>query len=614
MNIKQLLLLLLIPFFSLNTLYATQKTWKKTYSSTISIYPLSSSVAISNLSVSGNVTFNHDTSLVRIIVKDINGIEYQLYETYPLCASANSFSFNLKQEETRLLKNIKPARVIVVCQNAQVYIDYFNYSTASTSLTDSYIESQRSADIRNENSLKINQIASNSNIYNTDWTPNHTQLSCLAFNVKRYHLGGTSYNQFGYEFYKGGVFSIPTKDGPLKTGSSDGYVKEFDLRKLHNAHLPSSPYYDGDEKGGGWATPVKNQLWNSPLLCGSCYIHAAVATLEMHANLYYNQHIDLDLSEQKILSCTKKDCSGGFVSSIGWYLWNLGTISEEKFPYVGYEQPCDQYSWEEDDIYIADTFINLHSTFRKRDLIARGPSTMSTGSHAMLLVGWKTNDEGKTVWICKNSHGYDHGDNGYTDYDLILYSTYQFQGPITNINKEVRCVDFDGDGYYNWGYGPKPSTCPSCAPDIKDWNDDDATVAEIDQYGNLLPITSPPIAHTKDYEITQAKNYDYWKNDTTLCESQNIFSNRNDDKEDWYKEARGVISQGNIYMLSNIDISIRNCAFKTIGSKVDNASFIVNPDGKLIIADSELTLNGGDKISVKTGGRLVLTKCSFIIN
>ena len=38
---------------------------------------------------------------------------------------------------------------------------------------------------------------------------------------------------------------------------------------------------------------------------------------------------------------------------------------------------------------------------------------------------------------------------------------------------DIRCVDLDGDGYYNWGIGPKPATCPDGCPDENDCDDSD---------------------------------------------------------------------------------------------------------------------------------------------
>lgn len=76
----------------------------------------------------------------------------------------------------------------------------------------------------------------------------------------------------------------------------------WDWRNRHGANDPSSPYFDDDDSGfTGWITPIKNQA--EPTGCGSCSAFGTFGSFEAMINLYYNQHLDLDLSEQEQLSC-----------------------------------------------------------------------------------------------------------------------------------------------------------------------------------------------------------------------------------------------------------------------------------------------------------------------
>jgi hypothetical protein len=85
----------------------------------------------------------------------------------------------------------------------------------------------------------------------------------------------------------------------------------------------------------------------------------------------------------------------------------------------------------------------------------------------MCLLGYTKNASGQTAWIFKNSHGITTGVKGYTiivkplsDFSVSAYSIPPTSRLYTK--DSIRCVDLDRDGYYNWGIGPKPATCPGC--------------------------------------------------------------------------------------------------------------------------------------------------------
>ncbi len=70
----------------------------------------------------------------------------------------------------------------------------------------------------------------------------------------------------------------------------------------------------------------------------------------------------------------------------------------------------------------------------------------------------------------------------HTGYAYILeppslswnYQNYYIQTPIISFlnNYTVACDDKDNDGFYYWGIGPKPISCPNCPsqPDCDDSN------------------------------------------------------------------------------------------------------------------------------------------------
>ncbi|MFO7616041.1 MAG: GEVED domain-containing protein, partial [Bacteroidales bacterium] len=161
----------------------------------------------------------------------------------------------------------------------------------------------------------------------------------------------------------------------------------------------------------------------------------------------------------------------------------------------------------------------------KQGIIKYGPISggIYDWSHAMTLVGWQVVKEGDrfytrdlnkstywitvpagssligtTVWIFKNSWGGTWGDAGYVYIQTSMANvgwTHALKTPVQSLvqNYSVQCVDNDEDGYYWWGLGTKPASCPTC-PDQPDGNDSNANLGPLDQYGNCVVLGNPPVA------------------------------------------------------------------------------------------------------------------------
>lgn len=108
---------------------------------------------------------------------------------------------------------------------------------------------------------------------------------------------------------------------------------------------------------------------------------------------------------------------------------------------------------------------------------------------------------GRTYWIYKNSWGENEDIGGYQHIifengsssgpNHFMRRNYRIMGPITSNLKSVQdviCEDADGDGYFFWGIGPKPSHCPSWVPNEPDGDDSDYDYGPMDAYGHLLNL------------------------------------------------------------------------------------------------------------------------------
>jgi hypothetical protein len=229
--------------------------------------------------------------------------------------------------------------------------------------------------------------------------------------------------------------------------------------------------------------------------------------------------IDVDLSEQYILSCSPGSCSGWYLQSTLSWIKHHGIIFEECMPYQANDSiPCESKceNWREDLFGITD----YHKVPRgnisaiKEALVTHGPLPASmmvytdfypnweggvyqqtsdelVFGHVVTIVGfddtWGDTDEG--FWICKNSWGTEWGEEGwfriaYGECD-IENSVYYFESlnhppdkpatpqgscqgkPNIEYTFSTTCTDEDrhdlyylfdwGDGNHSDWLGPFPS-------------------------------------------------------------------------------------------------------------------------------------------------------------
>ncbi|MCK3682713.1 PKD domain-containing protein [Maribellus sp. YY47] len=475
---------------------------------------------IYGLDATATIELNGDNSLVRMILTDSNYNEYLIYESYNLLLDAStSFTIENICEETSILDGVSPRSIQIEIKNAQLQLQSISYSAGiDPGLS---IENLKKEKKKGQNKVKINKINNNLKMKGQHWLAGETSVSELSFGDRK-KLYGQSTFPAGFEYYSGGVITAgstdsgTTTDGTLKsatTATESPYVDKWDWRDRH---------------GKNWITPVTNQG-----TCGSCWAFAATGATEAMVNLFYNQQINLDLSEQDLLSCSGAgDCGGGYPSYALDYIATKGIVDEATFPYAQSELACSEKGSNPQETIKIGGRVNFGSTAYPKNedvlkdmLIKMGP--LSAGqrnwAHAMVLVGYRVVKEGdifyyqnldgyrsweivtaessligRTVWIFKNSWGSYFGDSGYVYIESTMDNfdwTHAVLTPITSTvkNYNVICEDKDGDGYYWWGMGPKPATCTG--PDEPDGDDSDATLGPLDDYGHCTVIGGQPVAN-----------------------------------------------------------------------------------------------------------------------
>jgi putative hemolysin len=307
--------------------------------------------------------------------------------------------------------------------------------------------------------------------------------------------------------------------------------------------LPAS--FDWRNKDGqNWMTPIRDQK-----SCGSCWAFAAVGTVEPQYNIFANDsNMDLDLSEQYLVSCSGAgDCGGGLHDDALEFVRDEGIIDEACFPYTATNAPCENKcpDWSH-RLYTIDAigWVPNNITAIKEYLIEKGPLAALIGvgapaggsfdedgiyrctndaviDHVVVIVGY---DEAQDCWIARNSWGTGFGDDGYFNVGCnecgiesgVMYAALDHSENVIYQSDEVDdSVGGDGDGNVEPG---ESITMP-----VTLWNRSGNTTylnvtASLAASGTFIPTT---ILFSEDFEgswpgnwtVGDWNNYsgeDYW--------------------------------------------------------------------------------------------------------
>lgn len=470
---------------------------------------------------SGN---NH---LVRILLQDEAGKTYLVAESYKEIHDADTVIFRNYGLESSALNAISPTSIKFIIKNASVRIENINTTASSSNMRGISGYSQEEQDsIRYK---QIEAIAESINEYNQNnnkwWWAGVTPLSLKGYDERKRILGITDSTETGgLEYYQGGIFEIGEAATTSTTSrSSSPYIDNFDWRERH---------------GKNWITPAKDQ-GNS----GYCVAFATVGVAEAMVNLYYNRLLNLDLSEQSLAACISSN-PYTYIYGINMilgvdYMRYKGVYDEESYPFV--DDSTAQCRRDEITPLQHVKFSNFNyiggtaDDNIKQALIQKGPlisgyvTEPTTENyllrHAMTLVGYKViqagdsicqiikhdpennyyrfidqlvieeNDYriGMTCWIFKDNYPKTRTLEGGYMYLLFhnpvqMNDTFSLSYPLTIMNytdNDIVCEDADGDGFYFWGLGNRPASCPSWVANTPDGDDSNADYGPMNEYGFL---------------------------------------------------------------------------------------------------------------------------------
>ncbi len=429
------------------------------YSSDTIINPFNTN-PIFGLSFTGNINLNSDTSLVRIILETQTGEEYMLYEAYPLISNSIAYSVQNKSDETMYLDGIQPSSLRVEIINSTLTIDFL--TTTDNSIQNA-ISLQATAKYNNDIS-KIDIINSNIVENGYSWTAGYNSI-VQEFYMDKKARWGEKYNLKGYDYYAGGVYENSSENYAYVPTTN--YIHNWDWRNRHGANDPESAYFDGDSQyGSGWLTPSKNQD-----LCGSCGVFSTLGSLESTINLYYNQQVDFDLSEQQQISCNPMvSCAGGWPFDVVSYIKNNYVVEEACYPYISGDGNCYDVCNNPDTKIsvgsVTEHWMDQNLTVSDVQLLLKQKGPLSWvkngGAHAVTLVGWTYDEAASRInFIYKENLGPDNWGVGGFGIEPAP-STFVYIGVanepvfLTPNEPDQLLLDADGDGIDNWGIGSKP--------------------------------------------------------------------------------------------------------------------------------------------------------------
>lgn len=538
-------ILLCLPYY----FFGQTITFNKQFSSD-TIYNINQNFLgkCSSAELNGSIVLHSDTSVVRIFLTDTKGNKWMMAEAYQLISADTIITLLRKAEETKYLAyNTDPHYLEFYITDATVTVNTIVFSNKANL---NYLALARNNKMNVENA-KVTRMNLNLEDKSLLWRAVLTEQVLINYRIRASIVGSYKGNIDGYWYYGGGYFcDYSTYDSFVNQTiiyrANDTLpnvqTRSFDWRAAHGANLPTSPYFDGNpdytvtwisggildtihEYGNGWLTSAKRQKYWEESCPKGCYVFAFMGPVEALINLYFNQHLDYDLSEQHVMDCFPEagDClpnnDGGYYSILAQQVesHNHRLVDENSYPWVS-----DFYGECFDTVAVSCKIHGLHSHSAtknentvKRNLLTYGPlSGCPRSGHACTLVGYKLLQAGdtininngwhyevpyhhpdtlivpegnpligRTIWIFKENDGAGFGCNGYVyivsqprsipGYPYVA-EAYAYTAPIIdslNLSLTPEFHDYDGDGYYFWGLGPKPASCPGPAQEDCDDND-----------------------------------------------------------------------------------------------------------------------------------------------
>ncbi len=303
-----------------------------------------SSEEIYGFGIGGSFKFEQRDSLIRIILIDSDDKKYLVFEAYPLLDYLPMKTFSIEDycEETCIFEEkITPKKLRVEIYGSDKNMLKINLVSL---IKEAPVDDKTFISSQQERS-KVKRLNNMIQYAHLSWTAASNEFSRSSYEIKESIKPGWGNSQ-GFEYYSEGVFEkwkeeteskIPLDEsrGTIEiekptliqrflgrvissneiSGENSEDKEECEFRDSSGRCLPDSWDWRNWQGGNGkdsWITPVGDQDGY-----GSCYAFSTTGTVEAVANLYYNQDINPDLSEQTVI-CQSIDSYNEINPSLVW--------------------------------------------------------------------------------------------------------------------------------------------------------------------------------------------------------------------------------------------------------------------------------------------------------
>ena len=588
-------------------------------------------VGVLGCSVDGDITRTHKNYLVRILLKAKSGKEYLIMESMKEVRDESFYAFSDYCEETILLNSVTPDSIKIVAIGAEVRIN--KITIVKNNDFNSKLIGQRLSKSEEVHLLQVQNVIDRINSYNINhnklWIAGITPLSLKRYDEKKRIMGLTDETcTWGEEYYYDGIFEFGEfDDAVLNRDSTLSYIDCFDWRNCHGKNWITSNKDQGDSGYCSAFTAISGieamtRLYYNKLLDVDLSEQEAAccngvtnvwhngmpvySPLEYAKNFGVCDEIAYPFVNDSLASliCRSSEITPNELVKIGGYASVTKTENSMKHNIIEHGPLCSSVSY----------WNYRHDSFGNPVLNQFGDTIKDYVNHAMLIVGYGCLELGDTVyyyvhpngmgdghhkvregdphigmtyWIYKDNYG-DYGPrHGYRyyihhDYSTSVGNTYYIQPVIQSTNytdSDVVCEDADGDGYYFWGLGEKPSFCPSWVPDIADGDDHDHSKGKlyleapnvIGSFENLYPDSNTP--------VTISGN-------TVYNSHQSVYSH--------------------ISISSNASLTVTDTLnlFGRVNITIESGGQLIIDGG--IITNANIVLSSGGKLEIKNGGKLIM--------
>jgi C1A family cysteine protease len=478
----------------------------------------------SAITVSGQFVLPNKEDYFRLILVDDKDEEHLIFEAYYPLFDTSEVNFDSVCNETCDLKKINPKKIKIETNIS----DFSKINISSLNLVSGKQVPQKSSNVQ-----RINKILEKNN---DNWVANETELSKLSYAEKKSLFGSGDYFPPGLEYYSQGIYgfffgekvidNLP-KSWDWRNVNGKNYVSEikfqgstgycwvfsstslveslFKIKYDKTVSLAEKEFMCGEFENkylidNKTISSPTNKLIDSKVFQGG-YVLSALNYLKYYGAInesclkFNNDFSRIDFCKDAVSNnCLNFNFVNGLCADLNCFVCKNKTFLNS--PNLNCEIN-ENYKIKEvhpiKDNLFGDSFdFSNESDVKlfKKTLIEQGPLTISTNlsnyisptglafnydqTHAMLVVGYQTTNDGKLILILKNSWGKNWGENGFIrvfppkDVHSIYYAKDPF---IENLELEQTCEDKDKDGYCYWNLLDKPSSCPDYCSNKKDCDD-----------------------------------------------------------------------------------------------------------------------------------------------